>query len=153
MKIWPEPSTFQSILHKSSHLQCCRSRPPETEESSPKFPIVARRGLHVETPEEPIHTREVEMAILFTSRLVRESSQETHHLIQDERTPLPPRRDLVHDFIHLPIPKQPLRQSPLHHPQAKGLLMYSFDNFMLCLIHEPGGSNLHSYYGGPVTTE
>jgi hypothetical protein len=112
---------------------------------------MAQRACYVGTPERPIHTRELEMASVLTSRVVRESSQETHHLIQDERTPLPPHRDPVHDFIHLPIPKQPLRQSPLHHPEAKGLVCSS-DNFMLCLIHEPDGSNMHSY-GRPVTME
>jgi hypothetical protein len=49
-------------------------------------------------------------------------------------------------------PNNPSDSLPFTTPEAKGLLMYNSHNFMLCLIHEPDGSNMHSY-GRPVTVE
>ena len=49
-------------------------------------------------------------------------------------------------------PKDPFASQTFTSPAAIGFLIYSNDGFMLSLIHEPDGSNVHSY-GGPVTME
>jgi hypothetical protein len=42
---------------------------------------------------------------------------------------------------------QPDDIQSLTSPEAKGFLIYSTDDFMACLIHEPDGSNVNSYSG------